>query len=206
MKHYPSIPGDPVDIPIMGWDKLDGSQIRCEVNRKHGLHKFGSRKVLVGPDHKFLGRAEEIARARYGDSLPRILKEQRWEEKTCYLEFHGPRSFAGRHDPNDEHTVTLIDVSVYKKGFMLPRDFYRTYTAAGVPTAALLYEGRPNAEFIAAVKSGTLPGMTCEGVVCKGAPTKNGYPPTMFKVKADAWVARVKAQYGGDPAALRDLL
>lgn len=206
MKQYISIPRTPVDIPIYGWDKLDGSQIRCEVNRKHGLHKFGSRKVLVGPDHKFLGRAEELARARYGDSLPRILKDERWEEMTAYFEFYGPRSFAGTHHPDDEHEVRLIDVSVYKKGFMLPGDFYRTFTRAGVPTAALLYEGRPNAEFLAAVRNGTLPGMTYEGVVCKGAPTKKGYPPTMFKIKSDAWVERVKALYGSDPAALEDLL
>lgn len=60
MKQYPSIDGHIVHLPVIAFDKLDGSNIRCEWNRKKGLHKFGSRKVLLGADHTVLGESREL--------------------------------------------------------------------------------------------------------------------------------------------------
>jgi len=206
MKQYPSFDGKIVDIPIVAFDKLDGQNVRCEWDRKHGLHKFGSRKVLLGEDHATMGRAISLAQNKYGDSLPRIFRDERMEFVTCYFEFHGEKSFAGMHDPEDPTlTVTLIDVDIYKSGLPLARDFLKMFDGK-VEIPKVLYSGNPTVPFLDSVRNGTLEGMTFEGVVCKGAPLKRGYQPTMFKVKNHAWVEKVKARYGNDPKALGDLL
>ena len=190
---------------MYAWDKLYGSQIRCEWDRKKGLHKFGSRKVLLGADHPYLGSAEALTRAKYSEDLDRIFRKERYEFVTCYFEFHGPNSFAGLHEPADVHTTTLLDIDVYKKGQLPPQEFFDLFDGH-VEIPGLLYVGNPTQEFIQTVKNGTLEGMTREGVVCKGAPLKRGYPPHMFKVKSAQWILDVKARYGDDPKKLADLL
>ena len=203
MKHYPSITGKIVDIDIFAFAKLDGSNIRAEWSRKRGLDKFGSRKVLLGADHPFLGRAIETIRARYEEGLGKMFRDARIDAATCFFEFYGPKSFAGIHDPEDKFEATLFDIDVYRKGLLPPREFLRLVEDR-VPFASLLYTGKPNSDFLRSVRDGTLEGMPFEGVVCKGAPTKNGYPPTLFKVKSAAWIEAVKARF--TESELTDLL
>lgn len=206
MKHYPSFDGKVIDIPIVAFDKLDGQNIRCEWDRKHGLHKFGSRKVLLGADHETMGRSIAMTLEKFGESLPRIFRDNRLEFVTCYFEFHGAKSFAGMHEPDDPTlTTTLIDVDIYKKGMPVARDFLKMFEGK-VDIPKVLYEGNPTVPFLDSVRNGTLEGMTFEGVVCKGAPLKRGFQPCMFKVKNHAWVEKVKARWGNDPKALADLL
>lgn len=206
MKQYPSVSREIVNGPMYAFGKYDGSNIRCEWDRKAGLHKFGSRKVLLGTDHPYLGKAEAIILAKYGDTLARIFAKERFEFVTCFFEFYGSSSFAGLHNPEDpDLTATLIDIDVYKKGMPLARDFLKLFEGK-VEIPPMLYMGNPNAEFIESVRKGTLEGMPFEGVVCKGAPLKKGYQPYMFKVKSEAWIEKVKGLYGDDPAKLADLL
>lgn len=204
MKQYISIPRDVVNAPMYAFDKLDGSNIRAEVDPRKGFLKFGSRKVLLGEDHPYLGPAESLIRETYKD-LPSILKSERVEFATCFFEFYGPKSFAGIHVLGDDFKVVLFDVDVYKKGLMGPKEFLKTFEGR-VPTAPCLYRGNPTEEFLESVRSRTLEGMTYEGVVCKGAPLKKGFPPMMFKVKSREWIEAVKSKYGHDPKRLEDLL
>ena len=206
MKQYPSFDGKIIGIPITAFDKLDGSNIRCEVDRKKGMFKFGSRKVLLGEDHPYLGKAEGIIRAKYEEFLTRLCRDERWEMATPFFEFHGAKSFAGLHDPTDPTlTATLIDIDIYKRGMPVPRDFLKLFEGK-VDIPRVVYQGNPTADFIQAVREGTLEGVTYEGVVCKGAPLKKGLQPTMFKVKSAAWIQAVKARYADDPKMLADLL
>lgn len=205
MKQYPSIDGRIVDLPIFAFAKYDGSQIRCEWDRKNGLHKFGSRKVLVGEDHAFLGQAQSLVLTKY-DGLNKVFRDRQFVKTTLFFEFYGPGSFAGVHIHDEEHTVTLFDVDVYKKGLLPPREFLDLWKKTDVEHAELLYSGNPNSDFVKSVKDGTLPGMPFEGVVCKGPPLKRGFLPMMFKLKSMAWIQKVKSLYGNDPMALADLL
>lgn len=206
MKHYPSFDGKIIHHPVVAFGKLDGSNLRCEWNRKQGLHKFGSRKVLLGEDHPVMGRAPGMILDKYGDDLGRIFTDERLSDVTCYFEFWGERSFAGQHDLSDPTlTVTLLDIDVYKKGIPLARDFIRLF-GDKVDIPPVLYTGNPTSDFLDSVRTGTLEGMPFEGVVCRGAPLKRGYQPHYFKCKSLAWVERVKAMYGNDPKALLDLL
>lgn len=206
MKQYPSIDGKIVNHPIIAFDKLDGNNIRCEFNKKHGLHKFGSRKALLSDDYPLLKRSEGMILEKYGEDLPRIFSKEQLPEVTCYFEFHGEKSFAGRHDPEDPTlTVTLLDIDIYKKGLVTAQRFLKLFEGK-VDIPRVVYVGNPTQDFIESVKNGTLPFVTFEGVVCRGAPLKKGYQPHAFKVKSLAWIQKVREVYGNDPKVLADLL
>ena len=220
MEQYISIPKDIVDIPIIAFDKPDGNNIRCEWTKKGKVfEKFGSRKVLLGED-SWLAPAIPLIKAQE-EAIVKVMRDERWEKATLFFEFHGPNSFAGQHQEGDVMVATLIDVFVYKKGYLLPNDFVKLFCGDNllpnefmklfrgntlINTPDILYRGKPNQDFIRSVKDGTLPGITSEGVVCKGLPTKRGYPPTMFKIKTNAWLEKVKAKYADDPKLLEYLI
>jgi len=204
MKAYPSIPRTTrSDVPVYAFDKLDGSNLRAEASRKLGFHKFGKRNHLLDDTNPFLPEGEGLIRAKYEDVLMRILRDHRWESATFFFEFWGPGSFAGNHEP-EPHTVTLIDVSVYKKGFMEPRDFLRTFR--DIDHAALLYHGNANQPFLRSVENSTLEGMTFEGVVCKGPWDRKTGMPLMFKAKSQAWIQKLKDRCGSNAALFEQLL
>ena len=203
MKTYPTISRDIVGQPIYAFDKLDGNNIRAEWTRKRGFCKFGSRKRLIGTDDSLLGKSQQLILDKYGDDLTRIFREQRWQKATAFFEYHGPNSFIGMHDPNDELTVTLFDVAADKKGILEPRDFLKIFK--DIDIAPLLHHGNANSDFIAEVKEGRLEGMTFEGVVCKGKIVTPGRP-LMFKIKSQAWLDRLKQKCGDDEKLFTELV
>lgn len=203
MLQYPSVPKNIVSTPVYAFDKLDGSNIRVEWSRKAGFCKFGSRTRLLDPNEKPLGEAVELFHRDFADPLEMVCKELRTERVTFFLEFYGDSSFAGLHDEDEEHRLSLFDVSLYKRGFMLPKEFLKTFEGV-VPTPELLYHGNPNADFIEEVKTGVLEGMTFEGVVCKAQELRKGRPVT-FKVKNQAWLQALKDRCAGDEALFERL-
>lgn len=203
MKTYPSISGEIVGHPIYAFDKLDGSNIRAEWSRKNGFYKFGTRKRLLGPDEHLLGRSIPLIMDTYSDDLEKVFRKQRWDKVVAFFEFYGPNSFAGWHDENEEQSVKLIDINVHKKGLLEPKDFLKTFK--NIEHAELLYHGNPNENFIQDVKEGNIPGMTFEGVVCKGKHVSPGLP-LMFKVKNIAWIKKLKEVCGDDEAKFEKLL
>ena len=187
MKSYPSI-GKKTDseIEIYAFDKLDGSNIRAEYSQKRGFYKFGSRRCLIDENHPDLGESVALIRQKYEKDLTKIFRSQKWTGATCFFEFYGPNSFAGFHE-QEEHTVTLFDVNVYKKGFLPPSDFIKCFGHLDIP--AVLYRGSVNPEFVKSVEESNLKGMTFEGVVCKATKKKK---IVMFKIKSKAWLNKLK--------------
>jgi hypothetical protein len=202
MKTYPSIDREVTNQPIYAFDKIDGSNIRAEWTRKKGFWKFGSRKRLVDESDELLGESKALILEKYADDLTKIFREQRWQKAVAFFEFHGPSSFAGLHSPEEEKTVTLFDVAGDKKGLLEPRNFLRTF--GDLDIAPLLYHGNANSEFVAEVKEGRLEGMTFEGVVCKGKARSPGLP-LMFKVKNQAWIAKLRGHCRGDERLFNEL-
>ena len=187
MKQYPSIPRDLQNIPIYAFDKLDGSNVRTEWHPKKGLWKFGSRTQLID-ETSSLGEAIGLIN-QYSEVIHQELRDMKVEEATLFFEFFGESSFAGTHYA-EPHRVSLIDVSLYKKGFMNPGDFNKVFKE--VPKAKMLYYGNCNRDFIELVKTGNLESMTFEGVVCKATRAKASHPPIMFKVKNQAWIDKLR--------------
>lgn len=202
MKTYPSIPKHITsNIHIFAFTKLDGSNVRAEWDRKKGFWKFGRRKGLLDDSNEFLPEAEGLIKAQE-EVLSEIFRKQRWTKATAFFEFWGEHSFAGLHE-HEPHQATLIDLTVYKKGFMVAKDFVKLF---GDVCAPVLYRGLADEEFVKSVRSGTLEGMSFEGVVCKGPWDRKKGRPLMFKVKNQAWIDRVKARYGNDEKILQHLL
>lgn len=192
MKTYPTVARGwrthPKDEQIYAFDKLDGTNIRAEWGRKKGkFWKFGTRQLLIDETHGDFGESIGLIRSKYEKDLHDIFIKERYDKVVCFFEFYGKNSFAGRHF-DEPHTVTLFDVSPLK-GLLEPRPFLRTYGNLDIPK--LLYVGKPNHNFVEAVREGRLEGMTFEGVVCKGTYVAPGLP-LLYKLKNKAWIARLR--------------
>lgn len=201
MKEYPSIYNilrD--DVYIYAFDKLDGSNIRAEWNSKRGFYKFGSRYQLIDESSKQLGKSIPLIKEKYGEWLPVIFKEQGWKDVLCFFEYYGPKSFAGRHIEDEAQTVTLIDVNPLRHGILAPQQFIKLFKSLSIPNT--LFEGHITPEFIQQVKDSTLPGMTCEGCVCKGIEDNK---TIMFKIKSNAWLQKLKDYCKNDEALFKTL-
>jgi hypothetical protein len=207
MKEYPSIGKDVRNgEKIYAFDKLDGNNIRAEWGRWKGkwgeFWKFGTKTQMLDKSDPDRGEAVQLIVDKYQESLTEIFRKQRWEKVICFFEYYGANSFAGRHVKEEPHTVTLFDVSVHKKGILLPQDFLKLFDKLEV--AKLLYYGNANSEFIEKVKNRQLEGMTFEGVVCKGAYETPGMP-LMFKIKSLEWLERLKKYCNGDDSLFKQL-
>ena len=201
MLQYPSIDKIIRDADIYAFDKLDGSNIRVEWTRKNGFAKFGSRRTLIDENHTFLSDAIPLFMKKYADDLHEIFKKERYDKVTAFYEFHSPNSKFGRH-VEERHEVTLFDVNVSRKGFILPKDFIKMF--ADIDTAPLLYRGKANSDFVESVKNRTLEGMTYEGVVCKGGYDKKNRLLS-FKLKSDAWLQELREDCGDDDVLFEKL-
>lgn len=199
MKSYPSISTD-VDLllPYHVFDKLDGSNIRAEWSPKRGFYKFGSRTQLLTPDQKPLWPVVERI-VSLESALGAELIKIKAERAVCFFEWHGPNSFAGRHfDAPADMDVALLDISVYKKGLLMPGDVLKLAESAGVKTPRLLRHGKIDQNFLDDVRQGRLSGVSLEGVIGKGAFDKTRGGPVMFKYKSQAWYDRLKVFCAGD--------
>jgi len=201
MKQYPSIPvltqsSLPGDVFV--FDKLDGSNIRAEWNIKSGFAKFGSRKQLIDENH-WLGSAVEQIRS-YNEPFKEIAKKAGIQSCTCFFELHGPGSFAGQHVAGEALTCSILDVDVYKKGYLPPKDFVELFVGV-IPAPTLLHTGPVTKEMVASVQDGTMPGMTREGVVCKLPAAGRWGLPVMYKIKSRKWIQDVTEMHGSKGAA-----
>lgn len=192
MQQFPSIDGSakaPIGKPCIAFYKYDGSNLRWEWSPKQGWHKFGTRTQLFDATHEVFGEAIPIFMNGMGDEIvARIKKIDRGIQRiTAFTEFFGPGSFAGQHVPGEPKELRLIDVFLFKKGFMNPRTFVNTF--GDLPYAAqIVYEGNLNKQFIDEVRNGTKYNVW-EGVVAKGEDFQ-------VKIKTGAYFTKLNEVYG----------
>lgn len=196
MKQYPSIQVDGFDTsrPYYVFDKIDGSNIRAEWDRKKGFHKFGSRKVLLS-ESSAVALAKELILAQ-SSKLEKCLNDLRIQQCTLFFEFFGDNSFAGVHEEGNEDNkrVYLLDVDVFKQGMLDPKEFLKTFSGR-VLTPTLIHHGFVNQIFLRDVEERKISGMTYEGIVGKAFGGRQK-PLLMFKHKSSDWKAHVKNLYG----------
>jgi hypothetical protein len=203
LETYPSIGRNVTNEPIIAFDKLDGSNIRAEWSRKNGFTKFGTRTRLLDPNEKTFGEAIELFNNTHADILSEIFTKAKMQKATAFLEFYGESSFAGFHNENESHKVSLFDIHVYKTGMLTAKEFLKLVEGK-VEIPNILYQGKVNSDFVAKVKNSELEGMTFEGVVCKGG-LDNRRRPIMFKVKSQAWLDKLKNKYIDNPSMYEKL-
>ena len=205
VKTYPSIEyATTCHLPIVAFDKLDGSNIRAEWTSKKGWHKFGTRHRLLDASDPIFGQAPKLLTDKYGETLGQAMKDAGYDRAMCFFELWGPSSFAGMHNLQEKLDITLFDVAPFNQGILMPERFLKLF--GHLDHAQVLYTGPCDDAFIESVRAGTLPGMTFEGVVCKATNDKKTKMPVMFKQKSRAWLDKLHAYCGDNKALLNSLI
>ena len=189
------------DLKIYAFDKLDGSNIQALWEWDRGFSMFGTRKRPINENTKTFGEAIQLINDGYSEAMREVFEANGVAQASCFFEFVGEHSFAGRHKTEKHHTI-LFDVYISNPptGFVAPDMFIRFF-AGKVPTSKLLYEGVADEAFLSQVKEGTLPGINFEGVVCKGTRRTNenkNKEIVVFKAKNKHWIQALSDQCKGD--------
>jgi hypothetical protein len=148
MKHYHTIEKNVQDYIgqyVYGFDKIDGSCIRAEWNKKlskksqftNGFGKFGTRQEMIKNASNPFTEAINIFMDKYSGSLDKIFNENKLfrglDKITVYGEFFGEHSFAGMHDWKELHDLAIFDMFMYKKDYVKPRDFIDIFSHLDIP-------------------------------------------------------------------------
>jgi predicted AlkP superfamily phosphohydrolase/phosphomutase len=195
MKIYQSIPSinqvKEKQLNNIGYSfyKYDGSNLRFEWDKKKGWHKFGTRHHLFDKDTELYNQSLPILYS-IGDSIISNLQKQfKFDNMTCYLEFLGDSSFAGSHVLEEQKTLKLFDVSIYRYGLIEPDKFVDIFGNEDY-SAKLLYHGKLTNEYIESVKTNA---NLIEGIIFKSGVKNNIF---MTKVKTNHYLDKLKQKYG----------
>lgn len=174
-------------IPIIAFDKLDGSNIRIEWNRKSGFNKVGTRTQLINETSEFY-KAFLIFKNKYENTLIDLFKTKVFRninKITVFGEFFGKQSKFGIHDfKNDIFDYVIFDIYLNDlKCFVSPKDFIKYE----FHKPDIIYIGNMNKEFISDIRKNT---ELKEGVVCKGFDKKGIL--RYFKLKTDKWFENLR--------------
>jgi hypothetical protein len=192
MKKYPKIEyiKDIIGRDGIVFDKLDGSNVRFQWNRKQGWYKFGTRNNLMDRDYPVLGVGIDIFLNKYGEDLSKVFvdKYKKVESFIVFGEFFGENSFAGSHLDSDKKDVVLFDINGYKKGFLPPEEFIQNFGHLDIPR--VIHKGKITDGVIKSVKDNIW--NLNEGVIVKG---KGDREVWMTKIKTRDWIQKLKEKF-----------
>ena len=198
METYPSISSyaeKRLQSHCFAFYKYDGSNLRFEWNKKSGWSKFGTRSQLFDESNEEYGPAIAIFREKFSSDLEDIFRSEypKSRRMTVFCEFFGPNSFVGQHpDGPEDMELKLIDVKVYKKGFVSPKEFVDLFCERlGDRAARLVYEGPLDEDFVRGVQENRYD--LNEGVICKGG---SGHGIWRCKIKTNAYKDKLAQKYG----------
>lgn len=202
MKHYPSLNyfGKHLGIPVIAFDKLDGSNLRFEWSKKRGFYKFGTKQTMIDEKTELFGEGVTIFLNKYADDLDKVFRSKDYRNIlsfVCFAEFLGENSKFGQHLPNDKKDVVLFDVDQYKKGFVKPKQFINDFGHLHIPD--VVYEGNLNKQLYQMVWDNKVlgyEGKLKEGVICKGVIEKGFTNLYYCKMKTEAWLDELFQLYG----------
>jgi hypothetical protein len=201
MKEYPSIPKALQEFlgkDCIAFRKYDGTNIRAEWQKKKGWCKFATRGHLFDKTDKNFGNVVPLFEQIHAMPLEKIIRDNypKAESAIVFMEYLGPHSFAGLHDPgvlqvdhNDPKELVLFDVNIHKRGFVSPLDFVSKFSH--IRSAEVVYEGRLTETFIKDVRDKQFD--VDEGVVCKGG---EGHKIWMCKIKTWDYLKRLQKFFG----------
>lgn len=200
MKSYPSISSAVgnsfFEFKAHIFDKLDGSNLRFEWTRKKGWYKFGTRTRLFDHTDQVFASAIPLWQNTTGLALEKVARDNKWDHLLAFAEFWGPNSFAGLHDPDEPHKLSLFDICINKKGISGPKEFLDY--CGNLEICRYLGQVNWTREFVASVKRGEVDGITFEGVVGKAG---SGHELMMSKAKTQKWIDAVKGKFDEATAA-----
>lgn len=186
---------------ILAFDKLDGSNFRVEWNRKlskkskftKGFKKFGTRHRVITHMNDPFFKMIEVFKENYADKIDERFRTHKLFRNidiiTLYGEFVGDNSFGGWHVWEEPQDIFFFDAWLYKKGFVLPSDFYSEFKDISVPS--LVYKGPLTEQFIEDVRVNKF--KLKEGVVYKFVDNKE---IVRAKIKTQEWLDKIKEKFG----------
>lgn len=201
MKEYPSIPKvleEFVGRECVAFKKEDGSQIRISWHKNRGWYKWGTRTRLFDSTDKNFGDAIPIFEKSHAELLEKAIKDNysKAESAIAFMEYCGPHSFAGLHDPgilhvenNNPKELILFDINIHKRGFVSPADFVSQFSH--IRSAEVVYQGKLTEGFIKDVRDGKY--SVVEGVVCKGGEFHKIW---MAKIKTWEYLKKIQKFFG----------
>ena len=197
MKDYPSISSaigqNFREIPrAQVFDKIDGSSMRSEWNRKQGWYKHGKRSGLTDDSNPHLVSAPTLFMETMSETLAKIARDNRYEAVVVFYEFWGKLSIAGLHTEGDPKFLTIFDAAPYKKGILGPTEFRKLFEDE-VPTARYLGTVHWTRGYVDLVRKGEVEGITLEGVVAKAG---EKHDIVRAKAKTQRWIDRVIEVHG----------
>jgi hypothetical protein len=207
MKEYPHIEyGTGIyGEKVYAFDKLDGSNIRIEWNRKNakksaftgGFVKFGTKTQIISKINQHFGDSVDVFLDKYCDDLNEIFFNEKYFRNTdriiMFCEYFGKNSFAGFHDLKEPKDIVLFDICVNRRGLFLPPKLFVEYFGH-LDIPEVVYIGNYNKQLIQDIKNNT---ELKEGVVCKGVRKVKGDDIVwMTKIKTNQWFDRLKNKYG----------
>ena len=186
----------------IAFEKYDGTNIHVVWNKKWGWIDFGTRRDRfplnnVGineffkchpelGDDKTLKLIENIS-DKILDFVCENTNYNIYNEVIIFMEYHGPNSFAGQHDPKDIKKLTLIDVMTDGQ-IIPPQQFLDDFKDFDI--AKVIYKGKYSGQFSEDVRNGKY--SVNEGVVCKGVVDDKVY---MCKIKTNAYMNKLQTQF-----------
>lgn len=199
MKQYPKIDYYNKGLygkDIIGFDKLDGSNIRCEWTRKRGWYKFGTKSVMIDKNSQDFGKTIPLFLEKYNDSIPKVFmdKYKKIDNFVVFCEYVGENSFSGQHNENDIMDINLFDVNQHKRGFITPWEFLDNFGHLDIPR--VIYEGKYTEELIQDIKNNKY--NLKEGIIAKGSfkDKNNKEEVWMVKIKTQEWLKKVRNNFG----------
>lgn len=199
MKDYPSIPKileEFIGRECISFKKYDGTQIRCEWHKKRGWYKWSTRGHLFDKTDKNFGCAIDLF--NQSELIEKVIRDNypKTENAVAFMEFLGPNSFAGLHDPgvlqvahNDPKELILFDINIHKRGLVSPADFVSKF--GHLRSAEVIYQGKLTEDFIKDIREKKYP--VDEGVVTKGG---TGHKIWMCKIKTWDYLKRIQKFFG----------
>lgn len=190
------------NLPVIAFDKLDGSNLRFEYSHKRGFYKFGTRTTMIDRNSEPFGIAINIFLNKYEKPLTELFKSKAYRDTlsfVCFTEFYGEKSEFGQHEfDNDIFDIILLDINRYKKGMIPPRQLIKDAFNYNFKLPKIVYEGPLNKSLVHAIKDGMFD--LKEGVVCKGTVPNKKAPHNLYycKIKTNKWFDRLrnKLNYG----------
>ena len=218
MKHYDSFENIKYDGTLLGeeiwaFNKIDGQNFCAKFSTKHKeFVSFGSKTQSVDETSEQFGGAVNYFKTNLEDKIKNILIQNKGKgaifngikEITLFFEWYGENTFSGLHVLGEELKLCLIDIFLYKKGYIEPKEFYKLFSKIdGIETPEIIYVGKLTKEFIWSIQNndwtedGCLYPTVKEGVVCKRSTLLKGQRLPKCKIKTRWWMNELTTRYPG---------
>lgn len=219
MKHYDSFEnikynGSLLGEEIWAFNKLDGQNFCAKYSPKHKeFVMFGSKTQNVDETSEQFGDAVRYFKENMADTISEIIVKNSKKggvfngvkEITIFCEWYGENTFSGFHIEGEPLKLALIDVFLYKKGYIEPPMFWDIFSGYdNIELPELIYVGKLTKDFIQLIQNNdwtsphSLFPTVKEGIVGKRSRLMKGQRLLKCKVKTSWWLNTLKSKYPND--------